>query len=173
MTETSRSIPWLLIALVTALIAVIVGVLVLVTGGSSGTEQPPAVATASPAPATGESTVAAAPVPPVVTDLRKVFVRPVTTWSVIAHDPVGGALTYVWLLTPDVPTERCGKPLAPWTQTGPQATWSHDSIPPDNCPAHLTTDHAVTVTVTNQQGLSVVCTMKGTESEDLQNPSCR
>lgn len=33
-TETSRSIPWLLIALVTALIAVIVGVVVLVTGGS-------------------------------------------------------------------------------------------------------------------------------------------
>ena len=102
------------------------------------------------------------------------FVQPVTTWSISAKDPAGGPLTYVWQLTPDAPNEACGTPHAPWTQKGAQASWSHSNEAPDYC-MHLTTDHVVTVTVTvtNQQGISVTCMIKGTESEDVPNPPCK
>lgn len=131
---------------------------------------PTASVTASPT----STAVTVAAAPPVVTELKKVLVAPVTTWSVVANDPAGGPLTYRWELTPNAPVEACGTPRAPWTQSGASVFWSHNSGPPDSC-AHTAADHAVTVilTVTNQKGVSVKCSIKGTESEAVTKPDCR
>ena len=154
---------WVLVATVVLVALLVIGGVFLRGGFSAAPgERPVSGGAAPPAGA------------PVVSDLRKVFVTPVTTWSITAKDPAGGALKYTWTLTPDVASEACGTPVAKWTQSGTSVAWSHSSEPPDRC-AHASPDHAVTMTVvvTNQQGQSVTCSIKGTESADVPNPSCR
>lgn len=113
--------------------------------------------------------------PPQVTEIQAVFpasiFTPTTTeYSVEATDPMNGTLSYDWKME----GEECGDPKVPWEQTGRAVDWSHSSSPPDNC-QHVGTDHQVTayVTVTSSaSGLSVTCSISGSENLVITNPTC-
>lgn len=110
------------------------------------------------------------PVAPDVLSLTADLRVPVTTYAVTAKDPAGKDLTYSWRMT----GEACGTPLVPWTQSGTAvARWSHSGNAPDNC-QHAGTDHDVTtvVTITTARGVSVVCTIKGSEDLLIPYPIC-
>jgi hypothetical protein len=153
---------WVLVALL-ILILVAVGVLIYVNGGGS---------TPTPAPAEPAAVApgGASAVVPVVAQISSTLAAPVTTYSVTASDPGSGALTYQWAMT----GEACGTPGVPWKQTGQTVRWSHSSDPPDNC-THKTPDHAVvaTVTITTSKGVSVQCSISGTETNVIAKPACK
>jgi hypothetical protein len=107
---------------------------------------------------------------PVVTEIKVELQRPVTTYTATAESPDGSIIEdYVWRMS----GEDCGTPRTPWEQTGTSVTWSHADTPPDSCPHH-TEDHAVTVslTVTDEFGLSTVCTFGGSSTRTITDPTC-
>ncbi len=107
---------------------------------------------------------------PRVSQLQSTLSAPVTTYTVTAADPDGGALRYEWAMA----GEQCGTPRVPWRQSGPMVRWSHSDQPPDLC-QHKGTDHDVTVsvTITTSKGVSVQCAMTGTETQAIANPKCQ
>lgn len=119
---------------------------------------------------TTSTTIDEAALKPVVTEITIDLQRPVTTYSATARAAEGAYIdSYVWRMI----GEDCGTPKTPWEQVGQSVTWSHADTPPDSCP-HSTEDHTVTVslTVTDELGVSTVCTFEGSASRVLTDPPC-
>ena len=138
-----------------------------------GTNTPPKIAPPVPTPVPAVAQAQSPGRPPVVTLLKATLNAPVTTYSVTATDPDGGSLAYAWAMA----GEQCGTPRVPWKKgpdAGPTVLWSHAAGLPDNC-IHTTTDHAVTlsVTVTNNRGVSAQCVITGSETISISNPKCQ
>jgi len=148
------------------------------TGGGGG-QAPTPTHTPTPTPTptlipTATPTTATTPnQPPVVTRMSATFADFTTTYTVVASDPEGDALTYVWtLLAPD-PIEWCGTPPAPWTQPGKTVSWRHPAISNGGtCPPH--TDHNVLVQVTVYEAgeAALRCGVLTAEAEVINSPAC-
>ena len=111
-----------------------------------------------------------------VTALGASLSVPITTYTALATDAKGGAISYTWHMTPTAESGKCGTPSVPWTQPVNPAQWSHSRTPPDNC-AHLGTDHPVkaevTIKVTSglDEGVTAICDLVGSETQQITPPT--
>lgn len=110
---------------------------------------------------------------PTVASISATFANFTTTYTIVASDPEGDALSYQWTLNVGSATEECGAPKAPWVQVGKTVSWFHAA--PSNggdCPPHTNHNVQVTVIVFENGVPAKECGSLTAEAGVLSPPAC-